>query len=799
MKISNTWLRKYISTEVKNEKIAEYLTDIGLEVEGIETFETIKGSLNGIVVGKVISCEKHPDADKLKTTVVNIGDETLKIVCGAPNIQAGLTVPVATIGTLIHTSDGHFFQIKETKLRGEISQGMICSEKEIGISDAHEGIMTLPDEYQAGKPLSYYIPVTEDQVYEIGLTPNRTDAMSHYGVARDLHAYLHTNGISSSLVPFEAPRLEGTQDNRYHITINTPDLCPRYVGAYIENITIGESPQWLKNNLLSIGLQPINNIVDVTNYIMHSFGQPLHAFDANKIKGEGVTVGHLPQGTSFTTLDGVERKSNGEEIMILDNENNFLALAGVLGGKRASVSPQTTSIFLESAYFDAISVRKAAKYHGLNTDASFRYERGADPSLCRAALLYAIELILEISGGNIEQKIVEYYPEKILPKIIILRYSVLDQLLGITIHREKIKEILKTLDIEVLNEIQNGLELSVPMYRADVTREIDVIEEILRIYGYNKIEAPKKLAFTPVKLSWNDRDALENKWASFLQGQGFFEVMNNSLTGKAIEDNAVKIINPLSNELSFMRQSLLEGLLKNAAYNINRKNGDIKFFELGKIYFKKDNYHERNQFAFLISGKDWPENWKVQSTPSDFFLLKGHVRHLLDGAGIAWREKPHQDARFTEALGLWVGEMKIAMIGKVAPDYAQDYEVSQDVFYAEIELDAVEQLRSKENFKFQEIPKFNSVRRDLALLVDKALSYEELYQAAKNHQSSPFIKDINLFDVYEGKNIPNGKKSYAMSFDLLHPEKTMDEKEISEIINDMIQTFADKFGAELRG
>lgn len=798
MKISNAWLRKFISTEIKNEKVAEYLTDIGLEVEGVETFESIKGALKGIVVGKILTCEKHPNADKLKCTTVNIGSEVLQIVCGAPNVAAGQTVPVATIGTKIYTPDGNFFEIKATKLRGEKSQGMICSEVEIGVGKGNDGIMVLPEDYEAGKPLSEYIAVVEDQVYEIGLTPNRTDAMSHYGVARDLHAYLQTNGIASTLLKPDTPKVEVQKDNTYTLTIENREKCPRYAGAYIENITVKESPQWLKNYLLSIGLQPINNVVDATNYILHAFGQPMHAFDANKIKGNGITVGSLPEGTLFETLDGIERKANGEEIMILDGEKNFLALAGVLGGKNSSVSSDTQSIFLESAYFDAVSVRKAAKFHGLNTDASFRYERGTDPTICRNALIHAIQLITEITGGNLAENIVEYYPEKIQPKNIIFRYSALDQILGITIHREKIKEILRLLDIEILNEIPNGLELTIAPYRVDVTREIDVIEEILRIYGYNKIDAPKKIAFTPVKLHLNDRDAMENKWATLLQSQGFFEVMNNSLTTLSSEENAVKLLNPLSGELAYMRQSLLEGLLQNTAYNINRKNPDIKFFEFGKIYFKKEKYEERKQIALLTSGRAVPENWKMQQSVTDFFYLKGHIKNILQSTGIQWTEKPEKDERFSDALALWTGNQKIGMIGKVASPYAKKYDVEQEVFYAELEIDAIDALRSKDNFKFQDIPKFNSVRRDLALLVDASLPYSALYESAKDIPS-PFIKDINLFDVYEGKNLPQGKKSYAMSFEILNPEKTMDEKEIGEIMNQLIKVFTEKHNAELRG
>lgn len=800
MKISNAWLRTFISTDIHNEKVSEYLTDIGLEVEGIDSFENIKGSLEGIVVGKVLTCEQHPNADKLKCTTVDIGTEMLSIVCGAPNVEAGQTVAVATIGTLIYTKDGQSFQIKEAKLRGEKSQGMICAEDEIGLGESHSGIMVLDsDKYEVGKPLSDYYTITKDQVYEIGLTPNRTDAMSHYGVARDLHAYLQANGFSSELKKPETLKIQSEGKAKISTQIENAEQCPRYLGAYLENVSVKDSPDWLKNYLQAIGVQPINAIVDITNYILHGIGQPMHAFDADTIQGNTIRIGSLPKDSLITTLDGTERKTNGDEICILDGAQNFLALAGVMGGKSSGVSEHTQNIFLESAYFNPVSVRKAAKHHGLNTDASFRYERGIDPNGCKTALTIAIQLIQEIAGGTLKGDIVEFYPEKIEGAHIILRYSMLDQILGTTIHREKVKEILRLLDIEVLNEIPNGLELKAPTYRVDVTREIDVIEEILRIYGYNKIEAPKKLAFTPVKLQNNDRDALENKWASILQGKGFSEVMNNSLTTLTQTENAVKLLNPLSNDLAYMRQSLLQGLLQNAAYNINRKHADIKFFELGKIYFKKEKYEERKQLAILSTGREFTENWLMPQSKTDFYHLKGIVSNLLEAVGLEWEEKPQKDEqRFSELLQITVSGQAVALIGKVHPKFSKVYDVDQDVFYAEIELDIVQQLRNKENFKFQDIPKFNSIRRDLALLIDKEVSYADLYQAAKNYPS-PYLQKINLFDVYEGKNLPEGKKSYALSFELLNTEKTMEEKEIASIMNGLISLFTKTFGAELRG
>ena len=799
MKISNNWLRDYIKTDLKTDKIGEYLTDIGLEVEGIEKFEAIKGSLAGIVVGKVLTCEQHPNADKLKKTTVDVGNgKILNIVCGAPNVAAGQTVPVAVVGTTIHTKDGGSFEIKEAKIRGEVSQGMICAEDELGLSDDHGGIMILDEtKYEVGKDFAYYFDLANDEVYEIGLTPNRTDAMSHYGVARDLNAFLSSNQIKSEFEKVVSIPLntEGTTD--FQLEVEDSTLCPRYIGAVIENVKVADSPEWLKNRLKAIGLSPINNIVDITNYVLHGFGQPLHAFDAGKIAGKKVKVGVNPEGTKFTTLDGVERTLNGSEIMIKDGDNNPMCIAGVFGGQHSGVSEETTTIFLESAYFNPVAVRKGAKFHGLNTDASFRFERGVDPNNTRTAITHAIKMIEEIAGGKMAGGLLEHYPEKIGNHYVILKFSKVDQILGTILHREKIKEILKSLDIEILNEIQNGLEISVPAYRADVTREIDVIEEILRIYGYNKIDSPQKISFTPVKLSFDDQDALENSWARTLQSNGFNEVMNNSLTSVKDETDAVKLLNPLSGDLAFMRKSLLEGLLQNADYNIKRKNQDVKFFELGKIYHKKSKYEERKQLAILVSGRNTAENWLQPKSATDFYYLKSYVKILLDKLNLKLEEKPLDDSRFSDALELVSDSRTVARLGKVSPELLKDADISQDCFYAEIELEVCQELRSKGNLKFVDIPKFNKIRRDLALLIDKKVTYADLYKAAKKNPSK-YLKNINLFDVYEGKNLPENKKSYAMSFELLNEEKTLEEKEITEVMNSLIKTFQKEFSAELR-
>jgi phenylalanyl-tRNA synthetase beta chain len=799
MKISNNWLKDYIKTELKPERIGEFLTDIGLEVEGIDKFESIKGSLEGIVVGKVLTCEKHPNADKLKKTTVEVGNgKVLNIVCGAPNVEAGQTVPVAVVGTKIYDKSGSFFEIKEAKIRGEVSQGMICAEDELGLSEDHGGIMVLDEtQYEVGKNFADYFELTNDDVFEIGLTPNRTDAMSHYGVARDLFAYLSTNKQKSEFEKISSEVLNNEGSHSFTLEVEDTELCPRYIGAVIEDVQVAESPAWLKNRIKAIGLSPINNIVDITNYVLHGLGQPLHAFDADKIADKKVKVGTVKEGTKFTTLDGVERTLNGSEIMIKDGKDNPMCIAGVFGGAHSGVSAETKTIFLESAYFNAVAVRKAAKSHGLNTDASFRFERGVDPNITRTAITHAVKMIQELAGGKLVGELLEEYPKKIEDHYVIIRFSKIEQILGTKIHREKVKEILKALEIQVLNEIQNGLEISVPAYRADVTREIDVIEEILRIYGYNKIEAPQKISFTPVKQNANDQDELESNWARTLQGLGFNEVMNNSLTSVKDEKDAVKLLNPLSGDLAFMRKSLLEGLLQNAIYNINRKNQDIKFFEFGKIYHKKERYEERKQLAILVSGREAAENWQQPKSATDFYRLKAYVKVLLERLSIDYKETALSDERFSDAVAYEADGKVLVRIGKVSPVMLKDFDIDQDCFYAEIELEFAQQLRSGNELKFRDIPKFNKIRRDLALLIDKNINYQELYQTAKKNKS-PFIKSINLFDVYEGKNLPEGKKSYAMSFELLNEEKTLEEKEISEVMDSLIKSFQKEFNAELR-
>jgi len=797
MNISDKWLRAYIETSLSAEEIGEILTDIGLEVEGISDYESIKGSLKGVVVGKVLSCQKHPNADKLKLTKIDIGrDFPISVVCGAPNVSEGQTVAVATLGTVIHPNAGEPFTISSSKIRGELSEGMLCAEDELNLGDGHDGIMILPDEYLVGKPLSEYINVEQDKVYEIGLTPNRTDAMSHYGVARDLSAYLSFNKIKSKFNELSINSIDSEGKHDFKLIVEDENLCPRYLGAIIEGVNIAESPDWLKNKLKSIGVGTINNIVDITNYILHSYGQPLHAFDSEKISGKQVKVGLVPSKTKFKALNGLEYVLDGSELIIKDSNDLPMCIAGVFGGLNSGVSKNTSSVFLESAYFNPIAVRKAAKLHGLSTDASFRFERGIDPNLTKKALLKAIEMVQDLSGGKLKGEILEFYPKKIENFKILVRYSKVRSVLGVKIDNSSIKEILNSLEIKIINETPESIEVLVPPYRADVRREIDVIEEILRIYGYNRVESGSKIEFTPANVE--DKDSLEDSWARILQAGGFQEVMNNSLiSSKNKNSQTVSLLNPLSRELCSLRQSLMEGLLQNADYNIKRKNSDIKFFEFGKIYFKDSKYYERKQLALLVSGNDKPENWLISKSPTNFFLIKGYVEQLLSKLKISTKEKPLiEDKRFSDGLEIIYEDKTLARIGIPNTKNLKDADIENIVFYAEIELENCSKLKNNDTFKFSDIPKFNKIRRDLALLLDKSVVYNDIFNASKN--ISPYLKKIQLFDVYEGKNLPENKKSYALSFELLNEERTLEDSEITNIINKLIKMYQEKFGAELR-
>lgn len=808
MKISYNWLSSHIKTDLEVQKIGEILTNTGLEVEAIEKC-TQSHELNGVVVGKVIALEKHPNADKLKIATVDIGSgENLQIVCGAPNIEEEQKVPVATVGTILPAPDGTSFVIKEAKLRGVESFGMICSEAELGVSENNEGIWVLEPSHKIGTPVKDFIKKNNsDVLIEIGLTPNRTDAMSHYGVARDLHAALNVLKQKSELTPilsesFDNLKISGK--NPIEVEIKNPELAPRYAGLYLENIEVKPSPEWIQEKLKTIGLNPINNVVDITNYILHDLGQPLHAFDAEKISGKKIIVQQLPPGTEFTTLDGVNRKLNGSELMICD-ENGGMCMAGIYGGMNSGVTETTKSIFLESAYFDPVSIRKSSKAHGLNTDSSFRFERGVDPNMTLTALKKAAMMLAEFAGAEIQGEIFDFYPAPIENFKTVLRYHKLDQLLGERLHREQVKGILELLDIQIVSESNETLEVSIPPYRADVQREVDVIEEILRIYGYNKIKTPEKISFTPVKNTEKDAQKIENAIAQTLIARGFHEAMNNSVVKSGIqqiygldESKSVKLLNPLSSDLSVMRQSMLSGLLENTAYNINRKTSDIKLFEFGKIYNKTEEHQENYRLAILMSGNKSHENWATQEEKTNFFTLKGKVSEIFKRLGIHQiEEKPYSNLIYSDALSLEKDGKTLGSLGKIHKNILKKTDISQEVFYAELNWELMLEIAISSQLKFKEIAKFPAVNRDLALLIDQNILYSELYNSTQNLDIS-LLKYMELFDVYEGDKLPEGKKSYAMSFVLQNEEKTLSDVEIENVMNELIRNFQQNFNAQLR-
>lgn len=809
MKISYNWLSSYIKTELDVQKIGEVLTNSGLEVEAIEYTGTLNAQLDGVVVGKVIELDKHPNAEKLKIAKVDIGEKQLQIVCGAPNIAEEQKVPVATIGTILKTKDGTDFKIKEAKLRGVESYGMICSEAELGISDNHDGIWIMEPSYKIGTPVDQLLNKdTSDVLIEIGLTPNRTDAMSHYGVARDLNASLNVLKSNVEFIPFSTEMFDEYPKvgvNPISVEVKNPELAPRYSGLYLENLVIKPSPDWLQERLKTIGINPINNVVDITNYILHDLGQPLHAFDADKIADQKIIVQQLPTGTHFKTLDGVDRELKGSELMISDSKGG-LCMAGIYGGIDSGVTNETSRIFLESAYFDPISIRKSAKLHGLNTDSSFRFERGCDPNITITALKRAAMLLVEFAEAKIVGDTIDLYPKPIENFNTILRYYKMDQLLGERLHREQVKSILESLEIAILSESNETLELSVPPYRADIQREVDVIEEIARIYGYNKIATPKKISFTPVHTEENNPLKIENVIASTLISRGFYEAMNNSVVKSSYENefgwsenSSVKVLNPLSSDLALMRQSLLPGLLESTAYNINRKATDLKLFEFGKVY-KSDSagYDEQYQLGILMSGNKTEASWTESVQKTNFFTLKGAVNEILNRVGIfEYTEKPSLETNFSEAITLEYQSTTLGVLGVIDSKIRKKLDVNQDVYFGQLDWGLIVKFASENKLKYKEPSKFPAVKRDLALLLDKDIRYADLYESVQKLKIN-LIKTVHLFDVYEGDKLPEGKKSYALGFVLQDEEKTLSEGEIEKVMKQLIRNFQKKFNAELR-
>ncbi len=819
MKLSYNWLKQYVAIDVEPLQLSAILTDIGLEVEGFEEYQSVKGGLKGVITGEVLTCEKHPNADKLSVTTVDVGDgKILPIVCGAPNVAKGQKVLVATVGTTLYSED-ESFRIKKAKIRGEVSEGMICAEDELGLGISHDGIMVLNDEVEPGRPATDYFPVETDYVYEIGLTPNRADAASHIGSARDLVAglnrYFNTRKFNLEIPSVEDFHIDN-HEMEIEIEVRDPKACPRYSGITLKNIQVKESPEWLKKRLESIGLRPINNVVDITNFVLQETGHPLHAFDADKIIGRKVIVQKLPQGTSFVTLDEVERKLDAEDLMIC-NEKEGMCIAGVFGGAHSGVTEKTTSVFLESAYFDPRHIRKTSKRHGLQTDASFRFERGADPNITLYALKRAALLIKEIAGGTISSEIKDFYPNPVEKWPVVIKYRNVNRLIGNNISPEIIKEILTDLGIEIIAATEEGLELLIPTYKVDVLREVDIIEEILRIYGYNNVKFEDKIHSSVSLRQKPDREKLQNAVADLLVSRGFNEVMNNSLTRAAYyesnnyfkAEHSVALLNPLSQDLNVLRQSLLFGGLEVIAYNQNRKISDLKIFEFGKAYFKRDgydknrgikNYREERHLLLLATGVLDAENWNVSKKNVDFYYVNGIVNAMLLKTGIPADKiemKEIENELFQYGIHLSVKGKSLGYVGMISFDLLKQMNIKTEVFGADLDWDVVLSLVPQEDIKYMPVPKFPAVRRDLALVLDKNVKFSDIQKLAFKVEKR-LLQSVGLFDIYEGDKIPQGKKSYALSFILQDKEKTLTDKVIDKTMRKLQQTFERELNALLR-
>lgn len=817
MKISYSWLSQYVKTKKDINQIEEILTQTGLEVEGVEEVEIIKGGLKGLVVGHVVSKEKHPNADKLSVTKVDVGSgELLDIVCGAPNVAAGQKVVVATVGTTLFPLEGDSFKIKKGKIRGEVSLGMICAEDEIGLGTSHDGILVLDENAKIGTPVAELFKLENDVCIEIGLTPNRTDGMSHVGVARDLVAALHNmEGIENErdakvnwpdVSSFEVDNTELT----FNVEVENQELCPRYCGVSLTNISLAPSPDWMQKHLKTIGIKPTNNVVDITNYVLHELGQPLHAFDADKIKGNKIVVGTVKNNTKFTTLDEVERELDKEDLMI-KNAEDAMCIAGVFGGLTSGVSDTTTSIFLESAYFNPVSVRKSAKRHGLNTDASFRFERGVDPNITVLALKRAAILMKEICGAKISSEIVDSYPNPIENFDVKMKWNNVSRLIGFQIPKERIRSILSDLDIEITEENEELVHLSVPPYRADVQREADVIEEVLRIYGFNNIPIPEKINASLSYSKKPNKEKTVNIVADYLASNGFYEAMSNSLTKEkygedlSIEqlnpNTRVKILNPLSSDLGVMRQTLLYGGLEAVLRNHNHKNFDLQLFEFGKEYrFKGDNqYQEVNKLLLLSTGNQQYENWNAKAKSVDYFDIKGQVDHIIQRLGIDINrtESPTKSNLLSGGMDIAINRKPVASIGWVNDEILAYFNIKRPVLMADINWDTVIELLAMNRTKFKPISKFPKVRRDLSLLIDESVTFDKIKEIAQKAEKKSLI-EVGLFDFYQGKNLEKGKKSYAVKFIFEDQEKTMTDKQIEKMMNKIQSSLQHQLGATLR-
>lgn len=817
MNISYNWLKEYLSVSLAPDELAKILTSIGLEVGNIESFQSVKGGLKGLVIGQVKTCAAHPNSDHLSITTVDLGDGLdTPIVCGAPNVAAGQKVVVATLGTILYNGNDSF-EIKKSKIRGEVSMGMICAEDEIGLGASHDGIMVLPENAVVGTKASDYFKIENDTILEVDLTPNRIDAGSHIGIARDITAYLKQSVTEAF---YKWPSVDNFKtDNRnleILVSVENAEACPRYAGVTLTNVNVAESPNWLKNRLKAIGLNPINNVVDVTNFVLHEMGQPLHAFDAGQITGNQVIVKTLPDNSLFTTLDGVERKLNCNDLMICDQAGG-MCIAGVFGGQKSGVTANTTSVFIESAYFNPVYVRKTARRHGLNTDASFRFERGIDPNITIIALKRAALLIKELCGAQISSDIVDIYPSPINHFDVTVNYNQVNRLIGQNIEPEKVKSILNALEMVIVSETNSGVNIKVPPYRVDVKREADVIEDILRIYGYNNIQVQSKLNSTLAYAPKPDPNSIRNTLAGQLIGAGFTEMMANSLTKSGYyiglqtfnADNTVSIVNPLSQDLNSLRQSLIFGAIETVAFNANRQNNNIKLFEFGNCYGidktkqtnnPLDKYYESEKLSLTVSGNRTDEIWTSKTEPVSFYFLKANVDNILERLGVNLSQVNVQQKSndiFVEGLQYTLQNKVIVNMGQVNRKLLKLADVKQTVFFAEIEFTSLVKLTSKNKVGFTEISKFPEVRRDLALLLDKNITFGSLKDAAQKAERK-YLKEVSLFDVFEGEKLGQNKKSYALSFILQDKEKTLEDKQIDKIMASLIKTFEQQFGAQIR-
>ncbi len=822
MKISYNWLKNYLNIDYSVDKLSVILTDIGLEVEGIEQFESIPGGLNNFVIAKVLTCKPHPNADKLSITTVDLGDgKEYPIVCGAPNVAAGQTVVVAKVGAKIYKGE-ESFDIKKAKIRGEVSEGMICAEDEIGIGNQHEGIFVIENSIEIGSKAADYFKVENDTIFEIGLTPNRADATSHLGVARDLMAYFNANNQN---IAVDWPNVDNfkidNENNIINIEIDNKEACKRYTGITISNIEIKESPDWLQNRLKSIGLKPINNIVDITNFILHEMGQPLHAFDADKIEGKKVIVKTLAQDSPFITLDEQERKLHSDDLMIC-NTKAGMCIAGVFGGATSGVTEKTKNIFLESAYFNPVSVRKTSKRHALQTDASFRFERGTDPNITVYALKRAAMLIKEIAGGEISSPIIDIYPKEIKHTIIPVNLSRINRLLGVDIEEYKFLAIVKGLEMKIIEHEDDDFVLSVPPYRVDVQREVDIAEDLLRIYGYNNVEYSETVKSALAYVNKPDKEKMHNTIADLLSARGFNEMMNNSLSKdefyKELKhyniDSLVHIENPLSADLNVFRQSLIFGTLQSIAHNIKRSNYNLHFYEFGTVASKKQNdgtskdiikgIFESQQLAITSTGNQFDESWKNKGTNTDFYSLKAQVDNTLERLGIDFNKLVSAETTndiFDYGLNYSLQNSKdnfteLVNFGKLSTKLLKQFEIEQDVYYAELNWTII-QSKASSSAKYKEPSKFPVVKRDLALLLDKNVDFKSLRSLAFKTEKKLLTK-VNLFDVFEDAKLGENKKSYALSFHLQDKDKTLNDKQIDKVMNKLIQAYTREFSAQLR-